>query len=214
MKKIFYGFLALAGLAMVSCSQEIDEQINANTDSVKKIFTANTEDGASTRTSIALEEQTGNYVVIWSGDEKIAVNGVDYKVIEGAGTKSVTFGADVEGTEAADAEDYNAVYPNNAWVEGGLNLEHLKEQTALNATYGHGYAVTVATTTDKEMDFKFKNALSSDDREDFLDKFYDGKATQEDIDRVTDKLGGIIAQAYGWDFPTEKKERVSARDAR
>ncbi|MBP3440454.1 MAG: hypothetical protein J6K24_04320 [Tidjanibacter sp.] len=160
MKKIFYGFLALAGLAMVSCSQEIDEQINANTDSVKKIFTANTEDGASTRTSIAYEEQTGNYVVIWNGDEKIAVNGVDYKVIEGAGTKSVTFGADVEGTEAETAEVYNAVYPNNAWVEGGLNLEHLKEQTALNATYGHGYAVTVATTTDKEMDFKFKNALS------------------------------------------------------
>ncbi len=160
MKKIFYGFLALAGLAMVSCSQEIDEQINANTDSVKKVFTANTEDGASTRTSIALEEETGNYVVIWNGDEKIAVNGVDYKVIEGAGTKSVTFGADVEGTEAATAEVYNAVYPNNAWAEGGLNLEHLKEQTALNATYGHGYAVTVATTTNTEMDFKFKNALS------------------------------------------------------
>lgn len=160
MKKIFYGFLALAGLAMVSCSQEFDEQINANTDSVKKIFTANTEDGASTRTSIALEEETGNYVVIWNGDEKIAVNGVDYKVIEGAGTKSVSFGADVEGNEAATAEVYNAVYPNDAWVEGGLDLEHLKEQTALNATYGHGYAVTVATTTDKEMDFKFKNALS------------------------------------------------------
>lgn len=160
MKKIFYGFLALAGLAMVSCSQEIDEQINANTDSVKKIFTANTEDGASTRTSIALEEQTGNYVVIWNGEELIAVNGVDYKVTDGAGTKTVTFGANVEGTEAATAEVYNAVYPNNAWVEGGLDLEHLKEQTAMNATYGHGYAVTVATTTSSEMDFKFKNALS------------------------------------------------------
>jgi hypothetical protein len=61
---------------------------------------------------------------------------------------------------------------------------------------------------------KFKDDLSSDDREAFLDKFYEGKATQDDIDRVTDKLGGIIAQVYGWDFPTEKKERVSARDAR
>lgn len=61
---------------------------------------------------------------------------------------------------------------------------------------------------------KFKDGLSSDDKEDFLDKFYEGKATQDDIDRVTDKLGGIIAQVYGWDFPTEKKERVSARDAR
>ena len=40
---------------------------------------------------------------------------------------------------------------------------------------------------------KFKDGLSSDDREDFLDKFYYGNATQEDIDRVTDKLGGVIA---------------------
>lgn len=47
-----------------------------------------------------------------------------------------------------------------------------------------------------------------------MDKFYDGKATQADIDRVTDKLGGVIAEVYGWDLPTERKERVSARDAR
>ena len=191
MKKIFYGFLALAGLAMVSCSQEIDEQINANTDSVKKIFTANTEDGASTRTSIALEEQTGNYVVIWNGEEKIAVNGVDYKVIEGAGTKNVTFGADVQGVEAATAEVYNAVYPNTAWVEGGLNLEHLKEQTALNATYGHGYAVTVSTTTKSDMDFKFKNALS------FLRVRF-SLADDAKEDAITIKTVTITADDYLW----------------
>lgn len=61
---------------------------------------------------------------------------------------------------------------------------------------------------------KFKDDLSEDDRDDFLDKFYDGKATQADIDRVTDKLGGVIAEVYGWDLPTERKERVSARDVR
>ena len=61
---------------------------------------------------------------------------------------------------------------------------------------------------------KFKDGLSSDDREDFLDKFYDGNATQEDIDRVTDKLGGVIAEVYGWEFPTAQKERVSVRDTR
>ena len=61
---------------------------------------------------------------------------------------------------------------------------------------------------------KFKDGLSSDDREDFLDKFYDGNATQEDIDRVTDKLGGMIAEVYGWEFPTAQKERVSVRDTR
>lgn len=61
---------------------------------------------------------------------------------------------------------------------------------------------------------KFKDGLSSDDREDFLFQFYEGKVTQEDIDRVTDKLGTVIASVYGWEFPTEQKERVSARDAR
>ena len=38
--------------------------------------------------------------------------------------------------------------------------------------------------------------------------------SQEDIDRVTDKLGEMIGAVYGWEFPTEQKERVSARDAR
>ena len=47
-----------------------------------------------------------------------------------------------------------------------------------------------------------------------FDKFYEGKATQEDIDRVTDKLGETIGAVYGWEFPTKEKERVSARDAR
>ena len=61
---------------------------------------------------------------------------------------------------------------------------------------------------------KFKDGLTEDDREDFLDKFYEGKATQEDIDRVTDKLGETIGAVYGWEFPTKEKERVSTRDAR
>lgn len=61
---------------------------------------------------------------------------------------------------------------------------------------------------------KFKDGISSEERDDFLEKFCKGETTQEDIDRATDKLGGIIAEVYGWDLPTEKKERVSARDAR
>ncbi len=60
----------------------------------------------------------------------------------------------------------------------------------------------------------FKSGLSYDDREDFLEKFYDGKATQDDIDRVTEKLGKTIGEVYGWKFPTEQKERVSTRDTR
>ena len=61
---------------------------------------------------------------------------------------------------------------------------------------------------------KFKDGLSDDDRDDFLDKFCDGKATQKDIDRVTDKIGTIIAQVYGWEFPTEEKRRIPELDAR
>ncbi len=61
---------------------------------------------------------------------------------------------------------------------------------------------------------KFKNDLSYDDREDFLDKLSDGKATKEDIDHVTEKLGMRIAEVYGWEFPTQENERASVRDAR
>lgn len=61
---------------------------------------------------------------------------------------------------------------------------------------------------------KFKDGLSDDDRDDFLDKFCDGKATQKDIDRVTDKIGTIITQVYGWEFPTEEKRRIPELDAR
>ena len=45
---------------------------------------------------------------------------------------------------------------------------------------------------------KFKDTLSSDEKEEFLDQFYEGKVTQEDIDRTTDKLGKTIADVYGW----------------
>lgn len=160
LKKVLCGVLAIAGFTMVSCVQEMDAPVVPETDVVKKVFTATTEEGTDTRTSISIDAE-GNGTVIWNGEELIAVNGVDYKVTDGAGTKTVTFGANVENTEAATAEVYNAIYPNTAYVaEGGLNLGHLKEQSAKNKTFGHGYAVTVATTTDKEMDLKFKNVLS------------------------------------------------------
>ena len=61
---------------------------------------------------------------------------------------------------------------------------------------------------------KFKDGVSDDDREDFLDKFCNDEATQEDIDRVTDKLGPIIAKVYGWEFPAEEKRRVPEHDVR
>lgn len=60
----------------------------------------------------------------------------------------------------------------------------------------------------------FKDGIEDYEREDLLADIYDGKATQEQIDRLTDKLGPTIGKVYGWDFPTEKTERVSNRDAR
>lgn len=52
---------------------------------------------------------------------------------------------------------------------------------------------------------KFKDGLSYDDRDNFLDKFCSGKATQAEIDRVTEKLGETVGKVYGWNFPTEKQ---------
>ena len=60
----------------------------------------------------------------------------------------------------------------------------------------------------------FKDGVEDDERDDLLADIYDGKATQEQIDRLTDKLGPTIGKVYGWEFPTDKAERVSSRDAR
>ena len=60
----------------------------------------------------------------------------------------------------------------------------------------------------------FKDGVEDYEREDLLADIYEGKATQEQIDRLTDKLGPTIGKVYGWDFPTEKNARVSSRDAR
>ena len=44
---------------------------------------------------------------------------------------------------------------------------------------------------------------------------FSGPLTQEDIDRVTEKLGKAVGEIYGWEFPTEQeKQRTSTRDAR
>ena len=61
---------------------------------------------------------------------------------------------------------------------------------------------------------KFKPGTTDEQREELLDKIISGKATQEDIDRVTDKLGPVCAAVYGWDFPTPPPVRTKAGDAR
>ena len=53
---------------------------------------------------------------------------------------------------------------------------------------------------------KFKDGVSDEERSDFLDMVYNGKATQDDIDKVTEKLGRCICDVYGWDYPTPKEQ--------
>lgn len=61
----------------------------------------------------------------------------------------------------------------------------------------------------------FKEDASYDDRNDLIEKIYEGKATQKEIDRFTEKIGIKLGELiYGWDFPTKEKERVSERDTR
>ena len=44
----------------------------------------------------------------------------------------------------------------------------------------------------------WKDGLSEEQRENFLDKIYNGKVTQKDITRYTRKAGVGIADVYGW----------------
>jgi hypothetical protein len=58
---------------------------------------------------------------------------------------------------------------------------------------------------------KFKADADYDDRAELMDQIYHGVAKQEDIDRLTEKLGETVGAVYGWDFPTHKEEQVKAR---
>ena len=58
---------------------------------------------------------------------------------------------------------------------------------------------------------KFKESADYDDRAELMDQIYRGVAKQEDIDRLTEKLGEQIGAVYGWEFPTQKEEQVKAR---
>ena len=58
---------------------------------------------------------------------------------------------------------------------------------------------------------KFKENADYDDRAELMDQIYRGVAKQEDIDKLTEKLGKQIGAVYGWDFPTQKEEQVKAR---
>lgn len=47
----------------------------------------------------------------------------------------------------------------------------------------------------------FKNNVSEMQKENLLDKIYNGTATRQDITRLTSRLGDEIGKVYGWNFP-------------
>lgn len=46
----------------------------------------------------------------------------------------------------------------------------------------------------------YRDDISDEEIDEFLGKIYDGKATQDDIDKYTRRLGDEIAKVYGWTF--------------
>ena len=45
---------------------------------------------------------------------------------------------------------------------------------------------------------RFKKTLGENSKEKFKALLYDGKATEDDVERYTMKLGDVIAKVYGW----------------
>ncbi len=60
---------------------------------------------------------------------------------------------------------------------------------------------------------KFREGVSDEDREDFQCKILEHTLTEEDIDRVTERLGEDIAKIYGFTLPDQKRTRERS-DAR
>jgi len=64
---------------------------------------------------------------------------------------------------------------------------------------------------------KVKENASDDELADLELKLYNGEATQDDIDKVTEKIGKQVADVYGYDLPDvifERPEKAKGGDAR
>lgn len=60
---------------------------------------------------------------------------------------------------------------------------------------------------------EYKSSATEEQIEDFKEKLYLGKCTEQDIEKVTRRLGDEIGNVYGWEFPQRIKElsEVGAR---
>ena len=64
---------------------------------------------------------------------------------------------------------------------------------------------------------KVRENATEEELQSLEEKLYFGNATEEDIDKVTERLGKQVAQIYGYDLPDvifERKEKAKTGDAR
>ncbi len=62
---------------------------------------------------------------------------------------------------------------------------------------------------------KWKQGATEEQRDDLLGDIYCGRATKEQIDALTDKLGKDIGEVYGWSFPDKRlPEKEKNKEAR
>ena len=57
----------------------------------------------------------------------------------------------------------------------------------------------------------YKDGVSEEQIENLKWKLYHGKATRNDITRITRRLGDEIGKVYGWEFPQRQQREVLAR---
>lgn len=54
----------------------------------------------------------------------------------------------------------------------------------------------------------YKDGISEEQMDDLKDKIYEGKATEKDIARITNRLGDEIAKVYGWPLPRSQPKSI------
>ena len=164
-KYIYLLMLAVTGL-ITSCGSDDITDGNADNNSMG-IFTAETEESGSTRTSISVENN-----ILWSSGDHITIfnkntNPAEYELIKGAGKTNGSFnkyGASDSGDAGATALNHAvAVYPHNAEYqisasdEGGYiidNVEIPSVQTYVENNIADGTLPMVAVTPKNILKFK------------------------------------------------------------
>ena len=151
MKKLFY-FAAFAACVLTSCQQALD--IQEKEEDLKTpglVFTATTESSA---TKTALEEESGNYNVVWrSGDEITIIDAAATPNVGVYSTGSNTTSADFtfDSGKKASAAPFKAWYPASIYNNGAPTLPATQKYVEGNIAGSPMFASSSTTS------LKFKN---------------------------------------------------------